>query len=442
MRGLRMQLAWFYLALSLPALLVIEQLNIAFEFHRCLGELDDGRVDRVLRAEADSLAEAMESGARDSELEQHLKRFVLELERPRQSLGTTAAYVLLELSEHPFRVALLSGDQLRLAAGAQPQSASNHVQRRWAAPVADTDISLVLDLSVPSPWQLFGKRLSFEWPIAVSYLALFLIGSAWFLRRRVLTRVERMGAAARSWARGDFRPNLSDRGRDELGELARDLDSMAADLKALVDARARLATLEERRRLARDLHDTVKQKVFALSLQLAAAREGAANTERAGQRLLEAAALVEEIQRELSDQLRELREGAGAAEDLVPALARRLDDFTRRSGCTLVRDLPPSLNLLPTHAEAILRIVDETLANVWRHAEATEVRASLKQVATQVSLSICDNGKGGAVQSPLGMGMANMRHRTASLPGGKLDIDSPAGAGTCVRLSLDEKESR
>jgi len=441
-RGLRMQLAWFYLALSLPALLVIEQLNVAFEFQRCLSELDDGRVDRVLIAEANSLANAMESGARDSEIEQHLKRFVLELERPRQSLGTSAAYVLLELSEHPFRVALWSGERLRLAAGAAPQSVSDHVQRQWSTQIAGTEMRLVLDLSVASPWRMFGRRLSFEWPIAVSYLALFLIGSAWFLRRRVLTRVERMGTAARAWARGNFQPNLADRGRDELGELARDLDRMAADLKALVDARARLATLEERRRLARDLHDTVKQKVFALSLQLAAAREGAANTERASQRLSEAAALVEEIQRELSDQLRELREGAGAAEDLVPALARRLDDFTRRSDCKLVRDLPPSLNLMPTHAEAILRIVDEALANVWRHSDATEVRAELSQHSTHVSLSICDNGKGGAVQSPLGMGMANMQYRTASLPNGRLEIDSPLGAGTCVRLNLEGQELR
>jgi signal transduction histidine kinase len=437
-----MQLALFYLALSLPALLVIEQLNVAFEFQRCLEELDDGRVDRVLAIEAQALAQAMLAGARDTEVEQRLKRFVLELERPRQSLGTSAAYILLELTDHPFRAALWSGTEVRLSAGEAIAPAPGIVERHWSVPIADTPMRLALDLAVPSPWRHLGQRLSFEWPIAVSYLALFLVGSAWFLRRRVLTRVGSMGKAARAWARGDFTPHLNDASGDELGELARDLDRMAADLKALVDARAQLATLEERRRLARDLHDTVKQKVFALSLQLAAAREGAAQPERASQRLSEAAALVEEIQRELSDQLRELREDAGADEDLVPALQRRLDDFTRRSGCALEYSLPPSLNLAPTLAETVLRIVDEALANVWRHAGATQVRVTLLQEDARIRLSIVDDGKGGAHDSTLGMGLSNMRHRTASLPGGSVRLVSPEGAGTGIHLEFFLRVSR
>lgn len=442
MRGLRMQLALFYLAMSLPALLVIEQFNVAFEFQRCLEQLDDGRVERVLENEAVDLVRALQAGAKNSEIEQRLERFVLELERPRQSLGTSAAYVLLELAEHPFQAAIWSGTKPRLSAGRPQAPAADHVQRRWSVALAGTDMQLRLDLSVPSPWRHFGQRLSFEWPIAVSYLALFLIGSAWFLRRRVLTRVESMGKAARAWAQGDFSPHLADTGRDELGELARDLDRMAADLHALVDARAQLATLEERRRLARDLHDTVKQKVFALSLQLAAAREGSADTERARQRLSEATSLVEEIQRELSDQLRELREDAGAAEDLVPALQRRLDDFARRSGCSLSHQLPGTLNLPPTLAESVLRIVDEALANVWRHARATQVHVLLTREGARIRLEIIDDGNGGARGSALGMGLANMRHRTASLPGGSLELQSPDGGGTRVLLQFDQGEGR
>ncbi len=436
LRGLRAQLALFYLALSLPALLVIEQFNVAFEFQRCLEQLDDGRVQRVLANEAAALTAAMQAGATNSEIEQRLKRFVLELERPRQSLGTSAAYVLLELAEHPFHAALWSGDTPRLSAGQATTTAPDHVERHWSATLADTPMTLRLDLSVPSPWRSFGQRLSFEWPIAVSYLALFLVGSAWFLRQRVLRRVVRMGTAARAWARGDFSPQLSDRGHDELGELAGDLDRMAADLKALVDARAQLATLEERRRLARDLHDTVKQKVFALSLQLAAARESQ-DPERTRQRLSEATALVEEIQRELSDQLRELREDAGAAEDIVPALRRRIDDFERRSGCAVEHALPAELSLPPTQAETVLRIVDEALANVWRHASAGQVNVMLDRKGDAVRLQVSDDGSGGAQESAVGMGLANMHHRTASLPGGKLKIGPAHGRGTRVELQFE-----
>ncbi len=447
MRGLRVQLALFYLALSIPALMLIEHVSLAFEFERCLEQLDDGRIQRVLEAEASALSQALRVDASEIEIELRLQRLVLQLERPRESLGTAAAYVLLELAEHPFHAAVVSDGREEQVAGGEISRDPDFVHRHWSAPLQSSTVrvggraavpsQLTLDLSVPSPWRRFGDRPSFEWPIAVSYLVLFLLGSAWFLRRRVLVRIGRMGEAARAWAGGDFSSDIADRGRDELGLLAGDLDRMAADLKALVNARAQLATLEERRRLARDLHDTVKQKVFALSLQLAAAREGAADSERSGQRLLEAITLVEEIQRELSDQLRELSEVAGAAEDLVPALERRLADFERRSGCAIRHDLPASLEVPPTQAETVLRIVDEALANVLRHAAATRIDVMLATRNGDVELAICDDGRGGVRESSAGMGLSNMRHRTATLVGGTLSFEPRSTGGTCVRLVFD-----
>lgn len=427
--GLRLQLTLFYLALSLPALLLIEQTILSVKFQRCLTQLDDGRVERVLAREAAELDAALARGVAASEIDQRRRRFVLELERPRESLGTQAAWVLLELTPHPFAAARMPAT----AALAAPALADGLVHRRWTAPLPHTGELLVLDLAVPSPWRQFGRSLSFEWPIALSYLLLFLAGSAWFLRQRVLARIARIDAAAQAWAHGDFQPHLTDDSSDELGQLARDLNRMAASLKALFATRAQLATLEERRRLARDLHDTVKQKVFALSLQLAAAREGSDGARRQ-QRLDEAAALVEEIQRELADQLRELREDAGAAEDLVPALQRRLDDYARRSGLRVDADLPQQLNLVPGHTEAVLRIVDEALANSWRHGAARRVRVSVRRVGRAIELEIADDGRGGARESALGMGLANMRLRAGSLPGAGFSIDSPDGGGTLVRL--------
>lgn len=425
--GLRLQLTLFYIALSVPALLVIEQSILGFEFQRCLTQLDDGRVDRVLAREAADLGAALARGIDQVEIDQRLRRFVLELERPRESLGTKAAYVLLELAPHPFAATLVAGPDTPADLVAEGM-----VHRRWTAPLAAGG-ALVLDLAVPSPWRHFGRSFSFEWPIAVSYLVLFLIGSAWFLRRRVLTRVARIDAAAQAWARGDFAPHLADASSDELGQLARDLNRMAADLKALFATRAQLATLEERRRLARDLHDTVKQKVFALSLQLAAARESSDAT-RLKLRLTEASALVEEIQRELSDQLRELREDAGVAEDLIPALQRRLEDFARRSGRAVELDLPDRLNLAPAQTEALLRIVDESLANIWRHSEADRVSITVRARDHRLELMVADNGRGGARESASGMGLTNMRQRANSLPDAEFAIVSPDGGGTVIRL--------
>jgi signal transduction histidine kinase len=427
--GLRLQLTLFYLALSIPALLLIEQTILSSKFQRCLTQLDDGRVDRLLAREAAELAAAFARGVAAPEVDQRLRRLVLELERPRESLGTQAAWVLLELAPHPFVASLMNG----AAAQTTPAAADGMVHRRWTAPLPQRGELLVLDLAVPSPWRHFGRSLSFEWPIAVSYLLLFLTGSAWFLRQRVLARIARIDAAAQAWARGDFARHLADDSSDELGQLARDLNQMAASLKALFATRAQLATLEERRRLARDLHDTVKQKVFALSLQLAAAREGNDGVRRQ-QRLDEAAALVGEIQRELEDQLRELREDAGAAEDLIPALQRRLDDYSRRSGLALDVALPEQLNLTPARTETVLRIVDEALANSWRHSEARRVRVGVRRSDQWIELEIADDGRGGARESALGMGLANMRQRAESLPGASFSIVSPVGGGTLLRL--------
>lgn len=427
--GLRLQLALFYLALSIPALLLIEQATLGVQFQRCLAELDDGRVQRVLAAEAAALDAALARGIAASEVQQRLRRFVLELERPRESLGTRAAYVLLELAPHPFEVSVV-------AAVSAPASVDGRVHRRWQAPLPSSGEWLQLDLGVPSPWDLLRRPLSFEWPIAVAFLALFLIGSTWFLRRRVLVRIARIDAAAQAWARGDFAPHLVDRSEDELGQLAANLNRMAADLKALFATRAQLATLEERRRLARDLHDTVKQKVFALSLQLAAARESGADAARLQQRLREAVALVEEIQRELGDQLRELREDAGAAEDLVPALQRRLEDYARRSGMAVDPQLPPQLNLAPAHTESLLRIVDEALANCWRHSGARRVAVSVRREQRRVRLRIEDDGRGQARESTAGMGIDNMRQRAASLPEGRFELAAGEHGGVRVQVEF------
>lgn len=446
-RGLRLQLALFYVALSIPALLVIERAHIAFEFARCLAQLDDGRVQRVIQAQAGELGAAMARGASEGEIELRLERFVLQLERPRESLGTKAAYVLLELADHPFHASVMQGRKVRASAGVAIAPDAANVQRHWSAPIdassprsgagAADRPRLTLDLSVPSPWRSFAERPSFEWPIALAYLVVFLSGSAWFLRSRVLIRIGRVSEAARAWAQGNFASSVADEGKDELGLLARDLDRMAADLKALVNARARLATLEERRRLARELHDTVKQKVFALSLQLGAARESEGESERVQQRVLEAIALVEEIQRELSDQLRELSDAAGVSEDLVPALEQRIADFSRRSGCKVKYGLPESLNLRPGVTETALRIVDEALANVLRHAAASEVEVLVAQSNHTIELTITDNGRGGSHDSPTGMGLANMRYRAATLPGGNIELSHPAFGGTRVHLCFD-----
>ena len=147
--------------------------------------------------------------------------------------------------------------------------------------------------------------------------ALFGFFTAWSLTRRI----GRLVRASRSWSRGDFSVTTKDRSRDELGQLSRELNSMAAELENLLQARGELATLEARNRFARDLHDSVKQQVFATSLQIAAARAliekdvGSAESH-----LSQADELVRLAQKELNVLIQEMRPAALEGKGLATAL--------------------------------------------------------------------------------------------------------------------------
>src|SRR3712207_4611916 len=99
-----------------------------------------------------------------------------------------------------------------------------------------------------------------------------------------------------------------DRSKDEIGQLSRELNDMAAQLENLIQARQELATLEARNRFARDLHDSVKQQVFATSFQVAAARALIESDAQAAEsHLAQADELVRQAQKELNVLIGEMR---------------------------------------------------------------------------------------------------------------------------------------
>lgn len=133
-----------------------------------------------------------------------------------------------------------------------------------------------------------------------------------YLTARGLTRrLNRLFAAADRWSGGDFSAATHDTSEDELGQLARQLNRMAEQLQNLLQARQNLATLEERNRLARDLHDSVKQQVFAVAMQIGATKVLLKRDVAAAEvRLNEADKLVRQAQQELTSLIRELRPAA------------------------------------------------------------------------------------------------------------------------------------
>jgi signal transduction histidine kinase len=306
--------------------------------------------------------------------------------------------------------------------------------RRVLAPIHDAGGALrgylLVELSLPVPWHRFLLDLSLDWPIVFGYLFVFGIASSFFLTTWVTRRLNRVARAASAWSRGDFSDRIADPSRDELGHLSALLDGMALELKDLMRSRAQLATLEERQRLARDLHDTVKQKAFALSMQLATARRQLGE-HPAGARIAQAEKLSQQIQQELAQILDELR-ASDAALPFAERLRARADEWAQLSGLQLDLDLHQLPALPATHEDALLRIVDEGLANVLRHSGASLVCLSLRIDADRVELAIVDNGRGTGDEVRRGMGLANMRERAESLPGGRFEFDSAAERGTRI----------
>lgn len=471
LRGLVFKLALFYVLLSLPTLVVVESAILVYEFGHFMTGVSDGSLDRAAERGATDLAEQWthlrgSEGTDRAALQMWLDAWILRLQQPRGGLTPDESYVLMELADRPLAAAILAPDAKEIvrstsnehwtpqvpsadesaqiaavqATGAIPLAGaeSPYKIRRVIAPVRDASGQLLgmlfIELHLPLPWRRMLVDSSFESPTVFAFLIVFGVASSIFLAGWVTRRLNHVARAATAWSRGDFSDRINDRSRDELGGLSALLDRMALDLKGLMRSRAQLATLAERQRLARDLHDTVKQKAFALNLQLATARRLLANTPGV-ERLDQAQRLTQQIQQELAQILDELR----ASDTELPFAERlraRAIEWSHTSGISPtfhLDDLPP---LTPLREESLLRIVDESLANVLRHAGATKVDITLRREADRVRLAIVDNGQGIAADHASGMGLRNMRERAEALPGGRFELDAPAGHGTHVAVSF------
>ena len=462
------KLALFYGALGLLALVVVKSTVLWLEFRELSQDLERGSLERVVAEVALELGSswAPEAEVPGFSLDHAIETIQVRLERSGAGEGGD---VLGEVESQPLSARIVDAKGTTLAVGpstgrwlvdvpergavfwenfttmrgvqlvarAEPPA----LRRIYATPLSDQSGkprgALLVELRLSLPWKRVLLSSSLEWPILLTYLTVFGLGSALFLSRYVTSRLRRIGAAASAWSQGDF-VLIEEGPYDEIGRLAHRLNRMALDLRALVATRARLATLEERQRLARDLHDTVKQKAFALNLQLATATRLLGHTAPAARtKIDEARRITEEIQVELVQILDELRAAERAAA-LGPTLETKVADFARRSGIAAESELPAAPSVPPAHHEAIARIVDEALANVLRHSGAKRVRVGLEVDDDGFRLEVADDGRGLGGEPGSGMGIHNMRARATSLPGGRLDIHGGDG-GTRVTVCWREE---
>jgi NarL family two-component system sensor histidine kinase LiaS len=246
-------------------------------------------------------------------------------------------------------------------------------------------------------------------------------------------------AAAAAWGQGDFSPVIHDRSADELGEMGRRLNGMAARLQETMRVRQQLSAAEERNRIARDLHDSVKQQVFAASMNLAAARALWESDPAAARARIDAAAdLTRQSQQEMTGIIRTLRPVQLEGRGLCGALTEYVERWREQSGIAATFEGQCAAELPFPVEEALFRIAQEALSNITRHSGATEVSVSLTDADGHATLLIRDNGSGfDARRPPRGVGLQSMRERMETV-GGDLRLDSGAGGTTvaaCVPVA-------
>ncbi|MGD9099770.1 MAG: histidine kinase [Anaerolineae bacterium] len=266
-------------------------------------------------------------------------------------------------------------------------------------------------------------------------------------------RLRRLSEASDALAHGDLGRRVHDQSQDEIGQLARQFNTMAgqiesdtAQLRALAERNARLArqaqklaALEERHRLARELHDGVKQHLFGVNLSTATALNLLdADPEQTRAKLQEIKRLSRQAQAEMVALLNELRPVGLEEGKLVDALKDYLRAYERREGIEVDWQTSGELSLPPAHEQALFRVAQEALTNVARHAQATQVRVELHATPEAVTLQVADDGRGfdpAAIQAASTMGLQGMRERLAGL-GGALTLDTLPGAGVRLKAWL------
>lgn len=232
-----------------------------------------------------------------------------------------------------------------------------------------------------------------------------------------------------------------------LESLGGQVSSTLAGITDLVDAVEARAIQDERLRISREMHDGLSPLLAYLRIKVESAK--LLLDEREDQPV---SVTLGEIDKVVAEALADVRESITGlrstmdGENIAEKLCRYLGSFEARTGVRVIYDpgsVPPGLSAKVE--SQVLRIVQEALTNVRKHAQATEVQLGLETAGTRLVVTVRDNGQGFVVRN-VGegrYGLSTMRERSAEI-GGILEITSSPGAGTTIRLTvpmqLEEEE--
>ncbi|TCP58008.1 NarL family two-component system sensor histidine kinase LiaS [Tumebacillus sp. BK434] len=303
------------------------------------------------------------------------------------------------------------------------------------------------------------KVLTEQWfdiPVILIVLAMIVlpgIVSGFAFGNGLKQRLEELVEATLRYEKGQFAHRVPALGDDEIGLAGDRLNEMAQRVEKQVASLQRLSTekaemqdqlkksviLEERQRLARELHDAVSQQLFAISMMSSAVQENLTYTEenKIHQQITMIEKMAGHAQKEMRALLLHLRPATLEGKGLREGLEELLQEFQAKQPIDIraeITEIPPLSKGVEDH---LFRIVQEGLSNVLRHSQATSVTVRVGAIDSQVFLRMIDNGVGFEMnaQKTSSYGMQMMQERAHEI-GGVLDLISAPGKGTQLSLKV------
>lgn len=267
-------------------------------------------------------------------------------------------------------------------------------------------------------------------------------------------RIDYVSVLITQYANGNYQSRIHFNENDEisrigneLNELGMILQNQVRSLQRMADEKAELAksahkaaTIEERQRLARDLHDSVSQQLFALTMMSeAAVKQIESNPSIAKEQIQTIVSAGHTAQTEMRALLLHLRPVYLSGDSLSQGIQKLINELEQKSLIDFHLKINDDLMLSQTVEEHVFRIIQEAMSNILRHAEANMVKVELTKRATDLFIHISDNGKGFAIendgQRKTSYGLKTMRERSEEI-GGNFTIRSNENKGTYIDIRI------
>lgn len=356
------------------------------------------------------------------------------------------AALLRESATEPYTVLLVDREGHRLAASRDMAAAPSGAALRSDAQVGRTDWTIRIEQplsEVLGPVMWLRRLLVWSAVLSCGFAILLAWGAAQSVRKPIM----RLTADAQRLARGDVKQPIAPAGIDEIGELATALEQMRRalvqdELLGRLFRKVIAAQEEERKRLARELHDETSQQLTALGMQLELMNRSLPGDSPARHRMTDTRALVGRMVDDLHRVIYDLRPSMLDDLGLLPAIRWYAERLSKR-GVSVQFEFPETPpDLTPEARIAVFRVVQEALSNVERHARAETVLVGCDVTARELTIEVEDDGVGfdpdemrQPRESGQGLGLLGMRERLALL-GGTLTVESQPGKGTRVVIHL------